>query len=77
MKAKIYLSDWFYNAGIVGFYRIFKDKEKLEIKDNYIEFDTKELRNFADEYFEYFFTQYNVAERTMQRVANNLKIITV
>ena len=76
MKAKIYLSDWFYNAGIVGFYRIFKDKEKLEIKDNYIEFDTKELRNFADEYFEYFFTQYNVAERTMQRVANNLKIIS-
>ena len=76
MKTKIYLSDWFYNAGIVGFYRIFKDKEKLEIKDNYIEFDTKELRNFADEYFEYFFTQYNVAERTMQRVANNLKIIS-
>lgn len=76
MKAKIYLSDWFYNAGIVGFYRIFKDKEKLEIKDNYIEFDTKELRNFADEYFEYFFTQYNVAERTMQRVANNFKIIS-
>ena len=76
MKAKIYLSDWFYNAGIVGFYRIFKDKEKLEIKDNYIEFDTKELRNFADEYFEYFFIQYNVAERTMQRVANNFKIIS-
>ena len=76
MKAKIYLSDWFYNAGIVGFYRIFKDKEKLEIKDNYIEFDTKELRNFADEYFEYFFNQYNVAERTMQRVANNFKIIS-
>ena len=76
MKAKIYLSDWFYNAGIVGFYRIFKDKEKLEIKDNYIEFDTKELRNFAEEYFEYFFTQYNVAERTMQRVANNFKIIS-
>ena len=76
MKAKIYLSDWFYNAGIVGFYRIFKDKEKLEIKDNYIELDTKERRSFADEYFEYCFIQYNVAERTMQRVANNFKIIS-
>lgn len=76
MRTKIYLSDWFYNAGIVGFYRIFKNKEKLVIKDNYIEFDTKDLSNFADEYFEYFFNQYNVAERTMQRVANNLKIIS-
>ena len=76
MKAKIYLSDWFYNAGIVGFYRILKNKEKLVIKDNYIEYDTKDLSNFADEYFEYFFNQYNVAERTMQRVANNFKIIS-
>ncbi len=75
MKIKIYLQDWFYNAGLIGFYRIFKDKSKLIIKDNYIELESNSLSNFADDYFEYFFNQYNVAEKTQQRIENNLKII--
>lgn len=75
MKIKIYLQDWFYNAGLIGFYRIFKDKSKLIINDNYIEVESNSLLNFADDYFEYFFNQYNVAERTLQRIENNLNII--
>ncbi len=75
MKIKIYLQDWFYNAGLIGFHRIFKDKSKLVINDNYIELESDSLLNFADDYFEYFFNQYNVAEKTMQRIENNLKII--
>lgn len=75
MKIKIYLQDWFYNAGLIGFHRIFKDKSKLVINDNYIELESDSLSNFADDYFEYFFNQYNVAEKTMQRIENNLKII--
>ena len=75
MKIKIYLQDWFYNAGLIGFYRIFKDKSKLIINDNYIELESNSLLNFADDYFEYFFNQYNVAEKTLQRIENNLNII--
>lgn len=75
MKIRIYLSDWFYNAGIVGFYTIFKEKNKLLIKDNYIELESEDLKNFADEYFEYYFNKYNVAERTIERIENNFKII--
>ena len=42
MKIKVYLNDWFYNAGIVGFLRILEDNEdEFAIrKNNYIEFDT-------------------------------------
>ena len=75
MKIKIYLQDWFFNAGLIGFYRIFKDKSKLIINGNYIELESDSLLNFADDYFEYFFNQYNVAEKTLQRIENNLKII--
>lgn len=75
MKIKIYLQDWFFNAGLIGFYRILKDKSKLIINDNYIELESDSLSNFANDYFEYFFNQYNVAEKTLQRIENNLKII--
>ena len=45
MKIKVYLNDWFYNAGIVGFLRILEDNEdEFAIrKNNYIEFDTESL----------------------------------
>lgn len=48
MKIKVYLNDWFYNAGIVGFLRILEnnDDEFTIRKNNYIEFDTENLRNF-------------------------------
>ncbi len=75
MKIKIYLSDWFYNAGIVGFYRIFKEKNKLTLHDNYIELESSDLKNFADDYFEYFFNKYNIAEKTVNRIKNNFEII--
>ena len=61
MKIKVYLNDWFYNAGIVGFLRILEDNEdEFAIrKNNYIEFDTESLRNFHKYYFNYFFKKYN------------------
>lgn len=73
MKIKIYLSDWFYNAGIVGFCRIFKGQ--LIKKDNYIELESSELANFASDYFDYFFSKYNIAEKTIEKIENNFKII--
>ena len=73
MKIKVYLNDWFYNAGIVGFLRILEDNEdEFAIrKNNYIEFDTESLRNFHKYYFNYFFKKYNVAENVENRTKNS------
>ena len=73
MKIKVYLNDWFYNAGIVGFLRILEDNEdEFAIrKNNYIEFDTESLRNFHKYYFNYFFKKYNVAESVKNRTKNS------
>lgn len=73
MKIKIYLGEWFYNAGIVGFCKIFKGK--LTKQDNYIELESDDLQSFANDYFNYFFNKYNIAEKTLERIENNFKII--
>ena len=64
LRIKVYLNDWFYNAGIVGLLRILEanDDEFAVRKKNYIEFDTEDLRNFHKYYFSYFFKKYNIAE---------------
>ena len=73
MKIKVYLNDWFYNAGIVGFLRILEDNDdEFAIrKNNYIEFDTEDLRNFHKYYFNYFLKKYNVAENVKNRTKNS------
>lgn len=85
MKTRIYLSDWFYNAGLVGFLRIIEaNQDKFAtIKENYIEFETEKLKNFANYYFKYFFERYNVAKKTeerieksFQKIKNNIEIET-
>ena len=84
MKIKVYLNDWFYNAGIVGFLRILEDNDdEFAIrKNNYIEFDTENLRNFHKYYFNYFFKKYNVAESVKTRtkssfdyLENNIEVV--
>lgn len=71
MKVRIYLSEWFYNLGIIGFNEILQfNKENYDvdlssygytIKDNYIEFDKELLREFHIYYFNYFIERYDVA----------------
>lgn len=70
MKVKVYTREWFYNAGMIGFLRILEHAEKkfVKMEENYIEFDTKDLKDFHHDYFQYFFDMYNVAERTRQRI---------
>ena len=77
MKIKVYLNDWFYNAGIVGFLRILKEnKDEFAIrKNNYIEFDTEDLRNFHKYYFNYFFKKYNIAESVKNRTKNSFEYL--
>jgi len=73
LKIKVYLNDWFYNAGIVGFLRILEanDDEFAIKRNNYIEFDTESLRKFHKYYFKYFFQKYNVAENVENRTKNS------
>ena len=77
MQTKIYLGDWFFNSGIVGFLRILQhnDDNFAQIKDNYITFDTQNLKNFHKYYFNYFFDKYNVANRVKDRINQSFEKI--
>lgn len=63
--------------GIVGFLRILeKNHDEFAIKrNNYIEFDTENLRNFHKYYFEYFFEKYNVTESVRNRTKNSFEYL--
>ena len=70
--------------GIVGFLRILESNEdEFAIrKNNYIEFDTEDLRDFHKYYFNYFFKKYNVAESVKNRtkssfdyLENNIEVV--
>ena len=77
MQTKIYLGDWFFNCGIVGFLRILEHNNDnfAQIKDNYITFDTQSLKNFHKYYFNYFFDKYNVANRIKNRINQSFEKI--
>lgn len=78
MKTKIYLNEWFINAGIIGFIRILEHNNDnfLIIRNNYIEFDTINLSKFHKYYFKYFFDKYNVAftiEKRLEKSFSKMK----
>lgn len=77
VKIKVYLQDWFLNAGIVGFLKILEEaKEEFATKnDNYIEFDTEDLKNFDKYYFSYFFNKYNISEKLTKKLDKSFKVI--
>ncbi|SHH83075.1 CRISPR-associated protein Cst1 [Caloranaerobacter azorensis DSM 13643] len=58
-RIRLELSDWLYNAGIVGIANILEHSgKKFEKKSNYIEFDEELLENFEEMYFKYFIDKY-------------------
>lgn len=70
--------------GIVGFLKILEcNEDEFAIrKNNYIEFDTENLRDFHKYYFNYFFKEYNVADSVKNRtesafdyLENNIEIV--
>lgn len=69
MKTKIYLNDWYLNCGVVGFLKILEHNENqfATKRNNYIEIDTEDLRDFNKYYFKYFYDKYNVAENVKNR----------
>lgn len=58
-KIRVQLSDWQFNAGILGFYNILKYAgNRVEVKDNYIEFTKDVLENFEEKFFSYLIDTY-------------------
>lgn len=56
---RLELSDWLYNAGVVGVVNILQHSDvHVTRKANYVEFDASELENFDEKYFKYFIDKY-------------------
>lgn len=61
MKYKIYMRDWFFNAGIVGFLKVVSDGKQLNeidgltVGENYIEFDYSIFQGFEEKFFKFAF----------------------
>lgn len=75
MKIKVYLNDWFFNMGIIGFVNIVKkveENQKIIIEDNCLEFDSGFLKEFHHYYFDYFLDEYNVCKRVKKSIENIL-----
>lgn len=77
MKTKIYLNDWYLNCGVVGFLKILEHNENqfATKRNNYIEIDTEDLRDFNKYYFKYFYDKYNVAENVKNRTNNAFRYL--
>jgi len=64
MQIRIYTGDWFYNMGIIGFIRILEHaRERYEdveykIEKDYLEFDSRIIKEFHNYYFDYFYDEY-------------------
>lgn len=54
---RLYTSDWLFNAGLVGLINILGG-ESCVIKENYIEIDSDDLKNFSEKYFSYLINKY-------------------
>jgi len=54
MKHRVYMRDWFFNAGIIGFLQVVSDGKDIgeitgvNIGENYIEFESDILNNFYE-----------------------------
>lgn len=78
IKLRVYLNDWFYNMGIIGFIRIIDKagrKKELTIKENYLEFDSNLLNDFHNMYFKYFLSEYDVSRRIRDSLERSLNYL--
>lgn len=84
MKERVYLGDWAYNAGIIGFIEIMLDGEDITSQNiitvgpNYIEFDRNSLQGFSDKFFKKAYQRYprtdeliNLGNKLLQKLKNN------
>lgn len=75
-KIKIELSDWQFNAGILGFYNILHHAgDNIDLIDNYIEFQEDVFESFEIKYFEYLIHSYEGITHwdRLNKFYNNIK----
>ncbi len=87
MKVKVYLRDWYFNAGIIGFLYVLSDgniniekikkqfKEDLVVGDNFLIFDSNILNGFFDKYIKISFNELFDIDEYKERIQNLLKNI--
>lgn len=79
---RVYLGDWAYNAGIVGFIEIMLDGQELDkqniikVGDNYIEFDRSSLIGFSEKFFKKAYERYSRTDETMSILSNILQTVS-
>lgn len=58
-KVKLHLRDWQFNMGLLGLYNVLSfHKEKVEYKQDYMEFEVEALEAFEEKYFSYLIEKY-------------------
>lgn len=58
-KIRLELSDWLYNAGLIGIINILDfTGHQYRLGRNYVEFDSAIFETFEEDYFNYFFKKY-------------------
>ncbi len=89
MRYRIYLKDWHYNAGIIGFLNVLNEGEKsidrikrnfnslLNIGENFIEFEPSILDNFYEKYEKMSFVKVFDLDNYKERLNSLLKKIEV
>lgn len=85
MKVRLYLNDWFYNMGLIGFRRILEFGEnngKINLaeyryaeKENFIEFEKNLLTVFHHLYFDYFLDKYDIAKREKKQIEKLINMV--
>lgn len=85
MAVRLYLSEWFFNMGLVGFRRILEYAQEcgntslssydFKIEDNYIEFDIGILEQFHNHYFDYFLDKYDAYTKISEQIDRNIGYI--
>ncbi len=82
MEYKIYLRDWYFNAGIIGFLTIAADGRGLDsipslmVGENYIEFDNRIFDGFEEKFIKHAFLKFFSIQSYIQRLQNFQKDLT-
>ena len=72
---EIYLGDWLYNAGIVGFLKIFEfnnSSSDIIRGDNFISFNRDMLADFQEKYFSFVYQKANTIKDKAEKLKNLL-----
>jgi CRISPR-associated protein Cst1 len=79
---KVYLRDWYFNAGIMGFLTTVSDGKKLDnissvtIGENFVEFDSAIFEGFEEKFAKHAFLKFFSIQAYLQRLQKAIKELT-